>query len=414
MTDTPGWAPPGAPEPPREDRPTDGPSAPGSGPGPSAPQDALPGPGTPPPPGMPGPAAAPGWQPAPGWGTPQPGWGAPQPGWGAPQSGWGAPQPGWGTSGWGPPPAPKPGVIPLRPLGAGEILDGAVSTARRYWRTALGISLVVAMLSSATTLSIDWGSTNGTLSRTGASVSNLFNYGVLFLAGQLATALLTMVVSRAVLGRSVSLREAWTDTRPRLLSLLGLVLLMALIAAVIVGVLLGPGILAAVNDAEPAVTGLGLGLGGLAAVACTLWLGIRFSLAAPALMLEKQGIKASLSRSARLVSGSWWRIFGITLLGSLVTGIVSLVIMLPATIVGMAIDGGTFLDPASTASPSLLTLVCIGIGTTVASMLTLPVTAGINVLLYVDQRIRREALDIELARAAGLPGFGDTTASPGA
>ena len=30
--------------------------------------------------------------------------------------------------------------------------------------------------------------------------------------------------------------------------------------------------------------------------------------------------------------------------------------------------------------------------------------AGITALLYIDRRIRREALDIELARAAGVPG----------
>jgi len=37
-------------------------------------------------------------------------------------------------------------VIPLRPLGVGEILDGAVSTMRTYWRTVLGISLTVAVV----------------------------------------------------------------------------------------------------------------------------------------------------------------------------------------------------------------------------------------------------------------------------
>ena len=37
-------------------------------------------------------------------------------------------------------------MIPLRPLGVGEILDGAVSTMRTYWRTVLGISLTVAVV----------------------------------------------------------------------------------------------------------------------------------------------------------------------------------------------------------------------------------------------------------------------------
>ena len=36
----------------------------------------------------------------------------------------------------------------------------------------------------------------------------------------------------------------------------------------------------------------------------------------------------------------------------------------------------------------------------VASTVTLPISAGVTSLLYMDQRIRRESLDIELARAA--------------
>ncbi|MCW7990815.1 membrane protein, partial [Streptomyces platensis subsp. clarensis] len=75
---------------------------------------------------------------------------ATSPGYGGP--GWGgAPGPGnqppWGGA-WAPTPqAAKPGVIPLRPLAVGEILDGAVTTMRAHWRTVLGISLIVAVVS---------------------------------------------------------------------------------------------------------------------------------------------------------------------------------------------------------------------------------------------------------------------------
>ncbi|MGZ4595519.1 MAG: hypothetical protein ACXV3V_01220, partial [Actinomycetes bacterium] len=118
MTDQPGWAAPEGeprPRPPvssgwaAEQPPPASYGAPsyGGGPGgapsyggPGAGQ-AYDGPGQPPV----APPAAPGTQ---GWGAPPP------PGWGA--------QPAWSP--------PKPGVIPLRPLGAMEILDGAVSTVR--------------------------------------------------------------------------------------------------------------------------------------------------------------------------------------------------------------------------------------------------------------------------------------------
>src|SRR5476651_2022429 len=38
---------------------------------------------------------------------------------------------------------PKPGIIPLRPLGVGEILDGAVSVIRQNWKLMIGLSLAV-------------------------------------------------------------------------------------------------------------------------------------------------------------------------------------------------------------------------------------------------------------------------------
>ncbi|WP_377271080.1 hypothetical protein [Peterkaempfera sp. SMS 1(5)a] len=393
MTDTPGWAPPGAPEPQHEEGATSGS---GAVPGPSAPQDGPQGPPAPPY-GQPGGSGPHPYTPYPGgpYGG-GPGWGGQQPG-----------GPAWGAPGWGVPLAPKPGVIPLRPLGVGEILDGAVSTTRRYWRTALGISVVVALFSTLTTTLIDWGVSNGTLSRTASSVSDLANYLVLIVAGQIAGALLTMVVSRAILGRPVSLREAWQDARPRLLPLFGLVLVMALAVILIAGVLLLPGILAAVSDADKALTAAALLLGAMAAGGCLLWLWIRYSMAATTLMLEKQGIRASLARSARLVRGSWWRIFGITLLGGLVTSIFSAIFVVPATFLGLIVSGQGIFDQTGSALP-LSAMVIIGIASTIASTLTVPVSAGINILLYVDQRIRREALDIELARAAGLPGFGDT------
>jgi len=36
-----------------------------------------------------------------------------------------------------------------------------------------------------------------------------------------------------------------------------------------------------------------------------------------------------------------------------------------------------------------------------SSIITLPFLAGVTSLLYIDRRIRREALDLELQRAAG-------------
>ncbi|WP_410538344.1 hypothetical protein [Streptomyces sp. KL2] len=362
---------------------------------------------------------APPAQPPTNWSPQQPpaapqGWGAPPP---PPPGG-----PGWGN--WNQPPAAKPGVIPLRPLGVGEILDGAVSTARAHWRTVLGISLAVAiMIQLASTVATGvWMRDNSGLQalETKAepttdevldALSGTFSaLGVELLASLvgtvIATAMLTVVVSRAVLGRPVSTGEAWRDSRPQLARLLGLTLLVGLIVVGAVTLGLLPGILLGVAGSEVAGIGIGL-LGGLAGTVAAVWLWVRYCLSAPALMLERQGVLAALRRSAKLVRNSWWRIFGIQLLTVVLAFMISMIIQLPASLLAPVLSGDG-IDSFMTGSVADITwtyLIVVGIGAVLASTITLPLSAGVTALLYMDQRIRREALDLELARAAGVPGY---------
>ena len=67
-----------------------------------------------------------------------------------------------------------------------------------------------------------------------------------------------------------------------------------------------------------------------------------------------------------------------------------------------SLDAG---EPRDVANPFTLRDVAVGaLATLVSQTVVLPFTAGIVALLYIDRRIRREALDIELARAAGVSG----------
>ncbi|MFE6163761.1 hypothetical protein ACFQ7F_33150 [Streptomyces sp. NPDC056486] len=428
MNDTPGWASPGSAPSDGQDSGKSGPAEPADKPdGPpskwskeqpppaqwSAPSPPSSGQTPPPPPPPPGG----------GWGGGRPG----GPGPGGPGPGGPGGYPGWGA--WqGPPAAAKPGVIPLRPLGVGEILDGAVSTMRTYWRTVLGISLAVAVFTeiivillqglvlddSASTDAIDDPSaTVGELTR--ALGDTLLSSGVILLITLLgtivATALLTMVTSRAVLGKSVTTAEAWQDAKPQLPRLIGLTLLLPLIGAAVVAVGTLPGVLIAVAGATDAGISLAV-LGGLGALIVAIWLLVRFSLASPALMLEKQGVKKSMTRSVKLVRGSWWRVFGIQLLAAIIANVVASIIVIPFTLIAGALsgDGVTgFLD-SGTGDLGWTFLIVSGVGSVIGSMLTFPITAGVTVLLYIDQRIRREALDLELARAAGLQDTGGSNA----
>ncbi|MCB5183331.1 glycerophosphoryl diester phosphodiesterase membrane domain-containing protein [Streptomyces antimicrobicus] len=456
MNDSPGWATPGSSPSEGERSGAPDPGAGASGGPTQPPQDSQPQqPGQPQQPQQPQQPAQPSgqqpagsrWsaqQPPPGGGTPQDGvWGRPQPGQdgGAPQQ---QPGPGWGAyggqqgapgqyggqygqygygpygggpGGWGAPAAAKPGVIPLRPLGLGEILDGAVTTMRTHWRSVLSITLVVAALVQLvnllaqkyvfSTMELAAGaepSLEDAVSSLSVSVISGF---IQLVGGLVVTAMLTMIFSKAVLGQSSTVAGAWRDARGQLLRLAGLTLLLAVGALVALLVLLLPGIL---------VGSVGLAvLGGLAGVLLVVWLWIKFSLASPALMLERSGVFRAFARSSKLVQGSWWRIFGITVLTGLITGIVSAMIVGPATVLALVLDGGASDLAQGPILTSWSALIVTAVASVIALTITMPISAGVTVLLYIDQRIRREALDLELARAAGIENYGSTAhgASPG-
>ncbi|PTH89360.1 hypothetical protein C9J60_11285 [Streptomyces sp. A244] len=446
MNDTPGWASPGSAPSDGQKPDQSGPAEPTDRPAPAQPADqpaqpgqAPQGPGPqwskeqPPPAQWSAPSgpAAPGQAPPPP--PPGPGWGNQPPGGYGPagHGGYGAPgaHGGWGSGWGGPPPAAKPGIIPLRPLGVGEILDGAVSTMRTYWRTVLGISLTVAVLTelivvlfqglvlndSSTEALNDPSATLSELSRAmgDAMLSSSVVFVISLVGTVIATALLTTVTSRAVLGKAVTIGEAWRDARPQILKLFGLICVLLLITVGVVTVGALPGLLVTIaGSSGPGVALTVLGIIGAGIVA--LWLAIRFSLASPALMLEKQGIKKAMSRSAKLVQGTWWRIFGIQLLATLIANVVASIIVIPFTLLAAALSGDGLTGWLNTGAGSLgwTFLIISGIGSVIGSMITFPITAGVTVLLYIDQRIRREALDLELGRAAGVQGYGST--APGA
>ncbi|MGW7455319.1 hypothetical protein [Streptomyces sp. NPDC054787] len=403
MNDSPGWATPGS-SPSDGERPgTDGgapqSSPPAGGPKWSAEQ---------PPPGQ--------WS-SPGSATPEPPRTQPQP---QPGTGWGQ-QPGTpygypgGPAPWGKPPAAKPGVIPLRPMDLGEILDGAVATMRSHWRSVLPITLVVAtvvqlisvlvqkyMLSDLALSSPEDATVDEMLNDIGATLSVSVVIQFIQLLGTIVvTAMLTMIFSRAVLGRDSSVSDAWRDARPQLLRLIGVTLLTAVGALLLGAVLIAPGLLA--ENIPLAVLGFFVWLPLIA------WLGIKFSLASPALMLEKSTVITAFARSSKLVKGTWWRIFGITVLTALITGFVAGVIVFPFQMGGALAFGGGFDGILNgTGATSWGVLITSAIGLIIAQTIVMPMQAGVTVLLYVDQRIRREGLDLELARAAGLDNYGTT------
>jgi membrane-anchored glycerophosphoryl diester phosphodiesterase (GDPDase) len=317
----------------------------------------------------------------------------------------------------------QPGVVPLRPLGLGELFDGAVRTMRQNPRVMFGVSAVLMAVTAVLSLVVLLlgvrrltqtltGAENG-LTRdevAAAASSGLLTVGVPAVLQALATIVLTgvliLAVSDAVLGRRPSVSDVLHRVGSRIWRLLGLSLLTAAFYLVLTVVLAAPGV-ALILASQEVAGGIALALAvpALVAVACLLW--VRLAFAAPVLLLERVGIGRALRRSWRLTVGSWWRVFGILLLTAVIAvvagGLLSTPFGLVGTVVAEALGGGSPDDGTAFRNGLLVSQAIANIGSVLASTVTAPFTAAVTALLYIDLRIRREGLDVALARAAAEP-----------
>ena len=321
-----------------------------------------------PPPGWPG---QPPYQP-PGYGYPPPGY----------------PPPGYrGYPGFTP---YQPGIIPLHRLSLSDIFNGAVGYIRANPTATLGMTTVVVLITSAMGVVI------GLVSRTGpgdaATVAGLLtSTTVTLLATILLSGMLTVVVARAVLGRSITVAEAWRQVRGRMpalvaLSLLEIVAALMMIGAVILAI---AGVARAADGALAALVGIPLVLLLMAALAVLFTV---LSLAPVAIVLERKSVADGIARSVGLARRQFWRILGIRVLAAIVAVVVAGVISIPFEIVGQVVSFGG----GGPHTPTPMQWAVVTIGQAIGQIITTPFTAGVVALLYVDARIRSEAFDVVL------------------
>ncbi len=312
-----------------------------------------------------------------------------------------------GPAPWGPP-VHQPGVVPLRPLTLGDIFGGALQTVRANPRATVGIAAVVTFgfmlipILATVVLGATGGMPSYDLTAEDSDAMNAGDIGLLvsslvsgvfsLLASIVVTGLIVRVVEQALVGAKISAGEAWRLSRGRLLPLLGLTLLvgfgLTLVLAAPVALGVGVGI---ALDSTPLTVLLGI-LGGLVGVAGTVFLFTRYLLlAAPSLVLEGRGVFASLRRAGELSRGQFWRLFGIYLLANVTTSLVSQVIAIPFSIVGVLL---IFVLPESWALAGML--LATNIATVLTGALVAPFNAAVLALQYYDQRFRKEGLDIQL------------------
>ncbi|VXB56825.1 Membrane domain of glycerophosphoryl diester phosphodiesterase [Arthrobacter sp. 9AX] len=385
-----------------------------------------------------GPGGQPGWGQQPQWGQPPapggpPAWGQ-QPGWGTPPA-WGQPQ----YSPYGQPryvAPPKPGIIPLRPLMFGEILDGSFQTIRRNAKAMLGGSLIAqsfaAILAAVITAVTATSMVSIEAWAESATPADLASVGLGFLAAVLLVTVLTLFISavlqgamvvpvaRSILNRPTGFRQMWLLSRSRAWTLVRLAVLMMLAGLL---ALLLPAAIVVTVFATMERAGIPVLIPLLPAVmALLLWIYIKLTVAPAAVVIEELGALAALRRSWSLTGANWWRIFGITLVVGIMVGVIGQVVMIPVSLLPTFLSG--FLSPHAGSEQEITVAVAVGVATAVVGALVGAVgyafQTSVMALMYMDLRMRKDGLDIALLRQLesgadpdGIPGRGIAVTRPG-
>lgn len=318
----------------------------------------------------------------------------------------------------------KPGIIPLRPLSIGDIYQGAFAAIKTNTRTMFGFTAallgVVLVISIATNYAIinlvlpNYLSPSSPYAAAFTSLSGSFSQlgGALLqaLATVLLSGLIVVAVSRSVLGRVASSKEVWERTKSKFLPLIGLNIITSIISGLmmIIGIAVFFALLAGVASTAKTdrefLQDLSIVLVGLfiLMVISTLvgsYLSIKFSVASPAMVLENLGVFAAIGRSWSLTRGNFWRLFGINILTAIITSMVAGIFGGIAGALGAIFVVVGSSSPEDVIASLNTTYILTMVTSTIAQLLILPFTSSVNALLYIDLRMRKEGLDVELRNA---------------
>jgi len=332
--------------------------------------------------------------------------------------------------GWTPP--PKPGLIPLRPLDLGTILGASFRVLRRNPKPTFGAALLiqgsvylllilvvagvlfnaVSRVNSSTSQNTDQisaGATGLTI------VASIIPALLAVIASAVLQGIIVLEVSRGAVGEKLTLRALWTKARGRIGALIGWASLLVLALTVVLGAIVVIIVLLVV----------GLGTGGIIAavligvlaffglVVTFAWLSTKLALVPSVLMVERLSIRDSVARSWSLTRGYFWRTFGITLLVAAIIGFVSQVASIPLSIVTQLAT--VLFDPqGQKGSGVTVLLLTVGVLAVVIAVVIQSITSVVQSattgLIYLDLRMRKEGLDLELVRYVEAKQSGNASA----
>ncbi|GAC1462240.1 MAG: hypothetical protein PVSMB7_02020 [Chloroflexota bacterium] len=239
------------------------------------------------------------------------------------------------------------GTVPrLHPMDMGELFQATVTLYRENFTLFAGIVAFIAIPETLIAFGLS-------AFASGVFLSALVSLLALVL-GLLSEGALALAVSRRYLGRAVSIEGAYAS--------IGSATFFSLAVASL-------------------IYGFAVALGLFFFVIPGVYLAIRFLFVPQAIVIERRPVGDSFRRSAELVAGMWWRVFGIAIAVFISIAVLQTI----GSGVATSIQAGGVTDRA------------VGLIISAAvSILVVPVELVAFTLLYYDMRIRKEGFDLRV------------------
>jgi hypothetical protein len=298
--------------------------------------------------------------------------------------------------------------IELRPLSLGELLDRTFTLYRSHFWLFAGIMAIpssAAIPFSFFTL-VRTGSPFGLGHASPAAQAFLFSgtflgFGLFFFAVYaIAQGAATHAVGDAYLGRSSTVRSAYSRIRGRFWRLIGLIVnvgirVFGLMVLALFAAALGGGLIAAFgrgNQIAAMIGGLVIMVLILAAFGLSVWFGLRYSVSIPAMLLANITGRQAIKRSVELSRGRRGHIFMAVLLAAVLSYVGVIIFQGPFYIAMI------FMASKGQLPPWLM--FTMAVSGAVGGALTGPIMMIVLVLSYYDLRIRKEGFDLQFMMAS--------------
>lgn len=299
--------------------------------------------------------------------------------------------------------------LPLRPRGVLEILDIAIKVYKQYFWILLSWSVLVVsgtMLATVVGIFIPFG---------GSLPSILLK--------PIITGVVACCIAAAVRGQRVEFKQCWQFTKPRLWPMVGLSVLALIVAMFAIlgfflacGLIFGLGFLVFRSMPEGMQLTMTIIGGFLALTVGTVVVTILFTwqgLVPVVVSMEQDKMNtAALTRAYELLRGQWVRVCTLMTILGLGVLAVSLIFM----VLGVLLIGLPQIESLLNGQPPNTTvwetIVGIALSYGAVGIIWNPMFYLIMTLLYLDMRVRKEALDLEWAAHVTAPKW--DTPPPGA